>query len=78
MFLTFYAFESYGANNFFVFELAYEKIDIKALRNETRLVIGPENILFAGVCGYQFQAQRFDRLGSARVKKLPLRIFQHH
>jgi len=55
-----------GANNLFFFELAYEKIDIKTLSNETRFVIGQENILFAGVCGYQFQAQNFDRLGQCR------------
>ena len=47
---------------FFLFALPFERIFTKTHSVESRCVIGPENILFAGVCAH-FSARKFYRLG---------------
>ena len=59
------------------FALVRERIFIKMHSAKSRFVIGPSNILFAGMYMCTFQPGNFTGWGSERVKALDRRLGQH-
>ena len=54
---------------FYPFAWARERISIKMLNAESRFVLGPSNILFAGMCACTFRPRNVTSCGSKGVKQ---------